>query len=59
MTNFDSVSNISIYLALFEKEIARTNIVNEDLETYVLSLLPLEIVSIIAREQTPDLHDYD
>lgn len=50
MAHFDSVINISIYLSLFEKQIARTNIVKEDWETYLLCLLPLEIVNIIARE---------
>lgn len=59
MTHFDGVSDIRFYLVLFEKQIAKTNIVKEDWVTYLLSLFPLEIVNIIARKPNSEVNDYE
>lgn len=56
MTHFVGVSDTSNYLSLFEKQIVGKNIVKEGWLSYVLSFLPLEIINIIAREQTPEVN---
>lgn len=53
------MNDVSICLAFFEKQIARTNFVKEDWITYILSLLPLEIAYITAREPIPEANNYD
>lgn len=57
MTHFDGVNLASTYLALFEKQIARTNIVKEYCIIYLLSLLPLEIINIIVRAPIPEANE--
>lgn len=53
MTHFDGRGDISVYLALLEKQISRMNIVNENWVMHLLSWLLLGIVNIAAREQDP------
>lgn len=59
MTHFDETRDISVYLALFERQITRINVVKENWVMYLLSLLLLEIVNIVAREPDTIANNYD
>lgn len=59
MTYFDGTGDITLYLALFERQIARMNAIKEDWVMYLLSLFSLEIVNIVARELDPVGNNYD
>lgn len=57
MTHFDDKGDISVHLALFEKQISIT--VTENWVMYLLSLLLLEFANIVARKPDPEANDYD
>lgn len=57
MAHFDDTGNIIVYLSLFERQICRMNIIKENWVLYFLSLLPLKITNILARD--PGANDFD
>lgn len=57
--HFDGTSDISVYLALFNRQNSKMNIVKENWIIYRLSLLPLEIFNIIDRgSEQANNYDY-
>lgn len=59
MTQFDDTGDISVYLALFEKQVCRMNIIKENWVLYLLSLLPPKIKNILSRDRDPAANDFD
>lgn len=57
---FDSkINEISLYLTTFERQISVMQIPKEYWVTHLVSLLPSEIVTLIARESETEASDYD
>lgn len=59
MNRYEIQNDISVYLGLFERQIKLTSISKEKWVTYLLGLLPLEIVNVIAREPETHSNDYE
>lgn len=52
-------SDISLYLVIFERQAKRAKIDKRDWVSYLMRLLPLDIVQLIARESEEEASDYD
>lgn len=55
---FESKGDIGIYLNLFERQASRAGIIVENYVSHLLTLLPLDIVNLIAREPDTLANDY-
>ncbi|GFT79224.1 SCAN box domain-containing protein [Nephila pilipes] len=58
MTRYDVSSDISVFLSIFERQIIRIDIPQDDWVTQLLPLVPLNIVNIVAHEPDPEANDY-
>ena len=56
---FDGLGDVSIYLALFEKQMPRFNVPKKNWVMYLLGLLPLEFVNVVPKESDPASNNYD